>query len=168
MPVRGTSTYVHRSMADAMIKIQRVITIHRPAGEVFAYVADFEHAPQVISGQRAGRMTSAGPTRIGTTFVTTSKVLRRSQSNQITEYETDRRLAWKAMSGVGSTTTWDFEPAGASTRVTFTRVITEPRLLPFATSLVEKRASGQIDRDLAALKELLAVNRTAAGKMKGW
>jgi uncharacterized membrane protein len=155
-------------MAGAMIKIERTITIHRPSDEVFAYVSDFEHAPQVISGQRAGRMTSDGPTRVGTTFVTTSKFLRRRQTNQITEYEPDRRLAWKAISSVGSTTTWDFEPAGASTRVTFTRVITEPRLLPFAASLVEQRASGQIDHNLATLKELLAVTRTAAGKSKAW
>jgi hypothetical protein len=33
---------------------------------------------------------------------------------------------------------------------------------------MEQRAGGQIDQDLASLKELLAVSRTAAGKMKGW
>jgi uncharacterized membrane protein len=151
-----------------MIKIERTVTIHRPVDEVFAYLCDFEHAPQYISGQRAGHKTSPGPTRIGTTFATTSKVLRRSQTNEITEYEPNRRLAWRALSGAGSTTTWVLEPAGASTRVTFTRVTEAPRVFRFAGSFMEQRASGQVDHNLAALKELLAVSRTAAGKAKGW
>jgi uncharacterized membrane protein len=151
-----------------MIKIERTITIHRPADEVFAYLSDFEHAPQYISGQRAGHKTSAGPTQIGTTFATTSKLLRRSTTNEITEYEPDRRLAWKATSGAGATTTWGLESAGASTRVTFTLVADAPRLFHFAESLMEQRVSGQVDHDLAALKELLAVTRNATGRAKGW
>ena len=151
-----------------MIKIERTITIHRPVDEVFAYLADFEHAPKYVSGQRAGHKTSAGPTQIGTTFATTSKLLRRSTTNEITEYEPDRRLAWKATSGAGATTTWGFEPAGASTRVTFTHVADAPRLFRFADSFMEQRAGGQVDHDLAALKELLAVTRNAAGRAKGW
>jgi len=150
-----------------MIKIERTLTIHRPVDEVFAYLSDFKHAPHFISGQRAGHKTSVGPTRIGTTFDTTSRLLRRSTSNEITDYEADRRLAWKATSGAGATTTWGFEPAGASTRVTFTRVA-EPGLFRFADSFMERRASAQVDHDLAALKELLAVTRTAAGQAKGW
>jgi len=151
-----------------MIKIERTITIHRPVDEVFAYLADFEHAPQYMSGQRAGHTTSTGPTRIGTTFATTSKLLRRSTTNRVTEYESDRRLAWKATSGAGATTTWGLEPAGASTRVTFTRVADTPRVFRFADSFVEQRAGGQIDNDLASLKEHLAVNRSAADGAKGW
>ena len=151
-----------------MIKIERTITIHRPADEVFAYLSDFEHAPQYISGQRAGHKISAGPTQIGTTFATTSKLLRRSTTNEITEYERDRRLAWKATSRAGATTTWGFEPAGASTRVTFTHVADAPRLFRFAESFMEQRAGGQVDHDLAALKELLAVTRNAVGRAKGW
>src|SRR5215204_5096130 len=151
-----------------MIKIERTITIHRPADEVFAYLSDFKHAPQYISGQRAGHKISAGPTQIGTTFATTSKLLRRSTTNEITEYERDRRLAWKATSGAAATTTWGLESAGASTRVTFTHVADAPRLFHFADSLMEQRASGQVDHDLAPLKELLAVTRKAAGRAKGW
>ena len=151
-----------------MTKIERTITIHRPADEVFAYLSDFEHAPQYMSGQRAGHKTSAGPTQIGTTFATTSKLLRRSTTNEITEYEPDRRLAWKATSGAGATTTWGLEPAGASTRVTFTHAAKTLGPFRFADSFMEQRAGGQIDHDLAALKELLAVTRSATGKLKGW
>jgi uncharacterized membrane protein len=151
-----------------MIKIERTITIHRPVDEVFAYLSDFKHAPQFISGQRAGHKTSVGPTRVGSTFATTSWLLRRSSSNEITEYVPDRRLAWKATSGAGATTTWGLEPAGASTRVTFTRVAEVPGMFRFADSFMAQRASAQVDHDLAALKELLAVTRTPAGQAKGW
>ena len=151
-----------------MITIQRTITIHRPVDEVFAYVADFHHAPQVITGQRAGRKTSAGPTHIGTTFATTSKLLRRSTTNEITAFEPDRRLAWRTTSGAHASTQWEFEPAGASTRVTFTRTADALGPFRFADSFLEQRAGGQIDQNLAALKELLAVTRKAAGRAKGW
>jgi hypothetical protein len=48
--------------------------------------------------------TSAGPMGIGITFATKSKLLRRSGTNEVTEYLPDRRLAWKATSGAQATT----------------------------------------------------------------
>src|ERR1041385_1694485 len=103
-----------------MIKIERTLTIHRPAEEVFAYLCDVEHGPRYISGQREAHKTSTGPMGIGTTFVTCSTLLRRSATFEVAEYEPDRRLAWKSVSGTPTTTTWDFQPSCPSTRITFT------------------------------------------------
>src|SRR5579864_1764770 len=105
-----------------MIKIERTFTIHRPVQEVFAYLCDVEHGPSYISGQREAHQTSTGPVGIGTTFATSGKFPRRGSSFEITEYEPDRRLAWKSASGAPTTTTWAFQPAGPSTRITFTQV----------------------------------------------
>jgi uncharacterized protein YndB with AHSA1/START domain len=148
-----------------MIKIERTITIHRTMEEVFAYLSDVEQGHQYISGQRAARKTSAGPTGVGTTFVTTSKVLRRGTSNEVTEFEPNHRLAWK---DARTTTTWSLEPSGPSTRVTFTRVAGAPALFGRAMPLVEQLSNGRVDHDLGTLKELLAVTRKPTSASRGW
>lgn len=149
-----------------MMKIERTVTIHRPVAEVFAYLCEVEHGPSYISGQRQAHKTSTGPMGIGTTFVTSSKFLRRGATFEITEYEPDRRLAWKSVSGAPTTTMWGFQPAGPSTRITFTRVAEAHGLFRLTESLLQKRVNGRVDHDLAALKELLAVTRKPAAK--GW
>jgi polyketide cyclase/dehydrase/lipid transport protein len=136
--------------------------------EVFAYLSDVEHGPQYISGQREAHQTSPGPMRLGTTFASTGTFLRRSGTNTVTEYELDRRLAWQETSGARATTAWRFEPTSGSTRVTFTRVSEASGLLRLAEPLRAKLANSQIEHDLGALKELLAVSRKPASMAKGW
>jgi uncharacterized protein YndB with AHSA1/START domain len=145
-----------------MMKIERTLTIHCPVDEVFAYVSDVEHGPSYISRQREAHKTSTGPMGVGTTFATSGSFPRRGGTFEVTEYETDRRLAWKDMSGARATTTWAFQPSGPSTRVTFTQVSDAHGLF----GLLQERANGRVDHDLAALKELLAVTRKPAAK--GW
>ena len=53
-----------------------------------------------------------------------------------------------------------------STRMTFTRVAEAYGLVRLPQSLLQQLASGQVDRDLAALKDLLAITRKPAAK--GW
>jgi uncharacterized protein YndB with AHSA1/START domain len=149
-----------------MIKIERTITIHRPVDEVFAYLSEVEHGPSYVSGQREAHKTSNGPMGIGTTFSTSGKLLHHGAAFEITEYELNQRLAWKAKSGARATTTWGFQPSGPSTRVTFTRVADPHGLSGLAESVLQGLANGRVDRDLGALKELLAVTRKPAGK--GW
>jgi uncharacterized protein YndB with AHSA1/START domain len=149
-----------------MTKIERTITIHRPLEEVFAYVAEVEHSPSYVSGQREAHKTSSGPMGLGTTFSTSGKFLRRAAAFEITEYEPNQRLAWKARSGAQATTSWRFQPSGPSTRITFTRIADAHGLSGLAESLLQGVANGKVDKDLGALKELLAVTRTPAAR--GW
>jgi uncharacterized protein YndB with AHSA1/START domain len=149
-----------------MTKIERTFTIHRPVEEVFAYLCEVEHGPRYISGQREAHKTSNGPMGIGTTFATTSKFLHRAAAFEITEYEPNHRLAWKAVSGARAMTTWGLQPSGPSTRITFTQVAESHGLLRLPESLLQELANGHADQDLATLKELLAVTRTPAAK--GW
>jgi uncharacterized protein YndB with AHSA1/START domain len=142
-----------------MIKVDRTITIHCPVEDVFAYISEVEHGPRYMSGQREAHKTSSGPMGVGTTFATSGKFLRRGATCEVTEYEPNRRLAWKATSGARATTTWGFQPSGPSTRITFTRASDAHGLFGLAESLLQGLANGQIDQDLGALKELLAVTR---------
>jgi uncharacterized protein YndB with AHSA1/START domain len=151
-----------------MITIERTLTIHRPIDEVFAYLSDVQHGPQYISGQREAHQTSAGQMRVGTTFATRSRLLRRSTTHEVTEYEPNQRLAWKATSGMPAATTWAIEPSGPSTRVTFRWRASLPSFLRLAEAIVQRQASGRADHDLGALKELLAVTRTATSTAKAW
>src|SRR5437764_13661013 len=98
-----------------MTKIERTLTIHRPVAEVFAYICEVEHGPSYISGQREAHKTSTGPMGIGTTFATSGRFLRRGAMFEITEYEPDRRLAWRAMSGTRAANTWALQPTGPNT-----------------------------------------------------
>jgi len=149
-----------------MIKIERTITIHCPVEEVFAYICEVEHGPRYTSGQREAHKTSNGPTGVGTTFATCGKFLNRSATCEIVEYELNQRLAWKTTSGSPTTTTWSFQPSGPSTRMTFTRVADAHGIVRLPESMLQEFANGRVDRDLATLKELLAVTRTPAAK--GW
>jgi uncharacterized protein YndB with AHSA1/START domain len=152
-----------------MIKIEQTLTIHRPVDEVFAYLCDVAHAPLYISGQSEAHTTSSGPMGVGTTFATTGKFPRRGGTNEITEFEPNRRFAWKATSGSPATTTWQLEPSGPSTRVTFTRVSDHQGLMKLAEPVFEGMAKGRVEHDLGALKELLAVTRTpATSAAKTW
>jgi uncharacterized membrane protein len=150
-----------------MIKIERTFTIHRPVDEVFAYLCEIEHGPLYTSGQREAHQTSTGPLGIGTTFATSAKFPRRASRFEITEYERDRRLAWKSASGTPTTTTWAFQTAGDSTRITFTWLAEAYRLgrLHVPESLVLELGNDRIDRDLATLKELLVPHKPTA---RGW
>ena len=149
-----------------MIKIERTITIHCPVADVFAYISDVEHGPRYVSGQREAHKTSAGPMGVGSTFSTSGKFPRRGAAFEIIDYEMNQRLAWKATSGSHATTTWGFQPSGPSTRVTFTREANARGLSKLAESLLQGIANGQVDQDLGALKELLAVTRKS--EAKGW
>jgi len=150
-----------------MIKIERTITIHCPADEVFAYLCAVEHGPRYMSGQREAHKTSTGPMGLGTTFATSGKFPRRGATCEITEYEPNRRLAWKATSGARPTTSWRLEPSGPSTRVTFTRVADPSGFFRLPKSLLQGLANGRVDQDLGSLKELLAVTRNPAAA-KSW
>jgi uncharacterized protein YndB with AHSA1/START domain len=145
-----------------MTTIERTITIHRTVDEVFAYVSGVEHGPQYIASQREAHMTSTGPMAVGTTFTTTGKFLQPGGSHEITEYELNRRLAWRSASDPRSTTAWRFEPSGPSTRVTFTEVSEATGLARLAGPMTGGMVNSRVDRDLGTLKELLAASRPGA------
>jgi uncharacterized protein YndB with AHSA1/START domain len=149
-----------------MIKVERTVTVHRPIEEVFAYICEVEHGPSYTSGQREARQTSSGPIGIGSTFATRGKFLRGGATCEVTEFAVNQRLAWKTTSGSQATTTWSLQPSGPSTRMTFTEVTDAYRFVRLPESLLQALANGRVERNLATLKELLAITRKPAAK--GW
>ncbi len=84
-------------------------------------------------------------------------------SFEVIDYELERRLAYRTLSGAPTTTAWAFQPSGNNTRITFTRVIeASHRLLRLPESLVQELANERANRELAALSRLLAVAKLTA------
>jgi hypothetical protein len=117
---------------------------------------------------RMAHKPAAGAMGIGIAFATKSKLLRRSGTNEVTAYVPDRRLPGRRPPAPRRPPTSGLESSGPSTRFLFTRVSEAPGLLRVAEPMMEQVANGQIDHDLGALKELLAVTRKPASAAKGW
>jgi uncharacterized protein YndB with AHSA1/START domain len=150
-----------------MITIERAFTLTCPVDKVFAYLSAVEHGPSYTAGQRETHMTSTGAMGRGATFEISGTFLHGRATYEVTDYEMDRRLAWHSTSGVQTTTTWGLQQFGAGTRVsfTYTRQPSGHGWLRLPEWLQQERANERADRDLWALKELLAPSNR---KAKTW
>ena len=104
-----------------MSSAQHSVTIQRPVGEVFAFVADGLNGPRWrpgivdiahVSGQGAGAVYRQGAKGPGGRRV--------AADYELTVYEPDRHLAFKVIAGpVRPTGEYRFEAVGEGTRLTF-------------------------------------------------
>ena len=101
-----------------MTTFDNTVTIHRPADDVFAFLADFENIPQWNYAIEETRKTSSGPVGIGTTYLQTRSVPRRqAEGFEVTVFEPDRQLAIHGQIGpFQATISYRLEPAGATRR----------------------------------------------------
>lgn len=99
----------------------RTVTIQRPVGEVFAFVADGLNGPQWRPGiMDIALASSSGPGAVYRQGVKGPGGRRVAADYEITAWEPDRRLAFKAVAGpVRPTGEYRFEAAGEGTRLTF-------------------------------------------------
>ncbi len=104
-----------------MPSAQHTVTIGRPIGEVFEFVARGENAPRWRPGVLD--IEHASGTGVGATYrqgVKGPGGRRVAADYEITAYELDRRLAFKAIAGpVRPTGEYRFEQVGDGTRLTF-------------------------------------------------
>lgn len=104
-----------------MASAQRTITIHRPASEVFAYVANGENAPRYRSGVLD--VTHVSGEGVGAVFKQGVKGpggRRIAADYEVTGYELNRRLAFKAIAGpVRPTGEWRLAEVPDGTELTF-------------------------------------------------
>ena len=135
------------------------IEIDRPAGEVFAYVADMANNPEWQRGQRRCTWTSEPPLRIGSTYDQEASFLGRSivSSFEVVELEPGRRIRIVSTAGtMPIDVTRIVEPTGDDRCRVSAEVRGDPpgamRLLgPLLPRLVERSVRG----DYRRLKEQL-------------
>jgi uncharacterized protein YndB with AHSA1/START domain len=130
------------------------IVIRRPAAEVFAFIADGETAKRWRSGVLDVRHRSGqGRGAVYEQGVKGPFGRRVPADYEITEYEPDRRLAFKAIAGpVRPEGTYVLESADGGTRVTFTLTCSPQGLARLMSPMV----AATMRKEVAQLDELRA------------
>jgi uncharacterized membrane protein len=145
-----------------MITVEKNVVIGRSAEDVFAYVSDQTNAPRWQDGLLEVRRTTDGPIGIGTrhTFVRTFMGRRMEGSNEYTQWEPNRVVAFRATSGpVGLDASYAVEPAGTNrARLTSRLEMRAPGLLRLAEPLMAARLRRDVETNLANVKDLLEAN----------
>jgi Polyketide cyclase / dehydrase and lipid transport len=141
-----------------MATFQNTLTIQRPVGDVFAFLADFENIPTWNYAILETRKTSPGPVGVGTTYRQLRSIPHRSEEGfEVTVFEPTSRLEVHGEIGPFTATIgYLLAPVGDGTRLV-NLVDLEPasgavRLLaPLATSKVKAAVAANLN----ALKQTL-------------
>ena len=153
-----------------MQTFQNTITIARPAGEVFAFLADLRNIPTWNYAIERTVPTSPGPAGAGTTYRQTRTIPRRSEENlQITVFEPPSRLTIHGQLGpFQATLSYLLQPTAGGTRLT-NDVGLEPisALLRPVGPLVVPRIKAAVAGNLSTLKQLLENGRSPAARAPG-
>jgi uncharacterized protein YndB with AHSA1/START domain len=139
------------------MRFANTITIARPVGEVFSYLAQFENIPQWNYAISRTRKVTSGPVGVGSRYVQQRTVPNTSEESfEVVTYEPDRALSIKGTFGpLPAEATYVTESAGDATVLTNTMEI-EPRglvraLAPLATRRIKAAVAANLDR----LKQIL-------------
>jgi hypothetical protein len=102
-----------------MHTFQNTVTIARPAGEVFAFLADLRNIPRWNYAIARTVPTLPGPAGVGATYRQTRTIPRRSEENlQITVFQPPTRLAVQGQLGpFRATASYLLEPVPSGTRL---------------------------------------------------
>lgn len=133
------------------------ITIDRPPGEVFAFVADLENVPEWNHAIIATRKVSDGPVSVGTAYRQVRSLPSRSEETlQVAEMLPDRRFVVQGQIGpfVGSLA-YDVEDIGGRTRLTNTVDLEGRGLMKLAGPVASARVRDAVSANLGTLKQLL-------------
>jgi len=139
-----------------VIEVRGSVEIARSPEEVFAYVTD---PTKLSTWQDAEEVTqlTPGPVGPGTRFSEVHKVLgiRRVQITDVVVFEPGRRFDIRVVEGAPVDGRWDFEPAGAGTRLTLTPSARLPGALRLAEPLMEFMTALAMERFHRRLKRAL-------------
>ena len=133
------------------------ITIDRPPGDVFAFVADLENVPEWNYAIVETRKVSDGPVSVGTAYRQVRSLPERSEETlQVAEMLPDRRFVVQGQIGpfVGSLA-YDVEDIGGRTRLTNTVDLEGRVLMKLAGQVTSARVRDAVSANLSTLKQLL-------------
>ena len=141
-----------------MITVDHSVVIDRPIQEVFAFLADGENHIQWRSGLVEWKMTSEGPVGVGSTSSEVLQFLgrRMETSYELTEFEQDRKLAFKTTSGpIPMDGSYTLESAGSGTKLTFRIQGESGGFFRLAEHVLVRMVRRQVESDFGNLKDLL-------------
>jgi uncharacterized protein YndB with AHSA1/START domain len=136
-----------------MQAFENKVTIHRPATEVFAFLAEFENIPIWNYAIEATSKASAGPVGVGARYRQTRSIPSRSvEEFEVTVYEPAKRLAIHGQIGPFQANIGYLLDAGAGTTTVINNVELEPsramlRLIsPFATARIKAAVAQNLNK----------------------
>ena len=140
-----------------MIEIGHSAIINRPVSEVFAFVADVNNVGQWQSPVTEARKTSEGPIGAGTQYSYAGQFLGKQIEvvTQITEFEPDKKLAFKSVSGPKAEAAWTFAAVEDGTKVDMALQGEVGGLFNLAEPVLARMLSRRIEADWSNLKDLL-------------
>jgi uncharacterized membrane protein len=150
------------------MKVNGQIEIDRPSREVFAFVSDQLNAPTWQKGLIEVRRLTEGPIGVGTKHTFVRKIVGRkiAADNEYYEYQPDRRVAFRLISGsTPGGGSYDVESLSPDRTKLGTSVELHPSgLARLAEPLMSKTIKKEVDGNLASLKELLERRNSALSK----
>jgi uncharacterized membrane protein len=153
-------------MEVAMETFENTITIHRPAEEVFAFLADFENVPRWNYAIEETRKASPGPVGVGTSYRQTRSIPSESEEGfEVTVFEPGKRLAVRGQIGpFHARISYLLEAAPGGTRLTNDVALDpSPGVLRLAARLAAPRVKAAVAENLSKLKEILEARNQQGG-----
>ncbi len=141
-----------------MVKVEVSAVINRPVEEIFDYISNPENGPKWQSGVLEAEQTSKGPSSVGATIREVRKFMGRriDQTFEITEYEPNRMIKQKTISGpMTLDASYAFESVEDGIRVTIGGEGDSGGFFKLADPIINRMAKRQMEADLANLKDLL-------------
>ncbi|MEE9163867.1 MAG: SRPBCC family protein [Thermoplasmata archaeon] len=150
-----------KEMAERVVntvRIEKDVVINRPVEEVFAYSSNPENYVKWEVHCRGSEITSEGPLGVGTTFTDEVQFLGRriKQIFEITEYEPNRKVSFKSISGpMGATGSFTYESVEGGTKVTVVGESDPRGLWRLIKPIMAREGKKEWESSLATLKDLL-------------
>jgi hypothetical protein len=147
-----------------MQTFKNTVTIHRPAEEVFAFLADFENIPVWNYAIEKTSKASAGPVGVGTRYRQIRSVPSRSVEDfEVTVFEPASQLAIHGQIGpFQATISYQLEAkAGATRLVNNVELDPSPAMLRLVAPLATPRIKAAVAQNLGALRLLLESGQPA-------
>jgi carbon monoxide dehydrogenase subunit G len=140
-----------------MASFENTVTIRRPVGEVFAFLADFENVPAWNHAISETRKVSPGPVGVGTVYRQIRSVPRRSEEGlEVTVLEPASRLEVQGELGpFRARLRYALEPAAGGTRLTNAVELRASGLLSMVAPLATARVKRAVAANLDTLRQLL-------------
>lgn len=105
-----------------MADFQSSIIIHKPVEEVFNYILDVDHIPNIMPNVVRLEMVTEAPIRKGSKFIETRSIRGRKAQAEIEVVQFDRNKRYSTISvanGITITYKYSFEPIDEGTQVQF-------------------------------------------------
>ena len=140
-----------------MINVQVSIVIHRPLGEVFAFLSNLENNLNWRTGMIEARKISEGPIGVGTTYRLINNFFGRRVEGD-TEYELNRSYATVNKSGLPIETNRTFEPVERCTEVTFSVKAKIGGFVKLVEPLLARIGKRRLTADAIKVKKIIEAN----------